>query len=308
MRFRALLLAVGLVVVSQPAWAALIAYEGFTPTFPAFNGGIGFSGPWSPGAFTSLASDYLTSGNSLSYDGLQTSGGSVFSMASSDFNGATRNLAQALGANNTTVYVSVLLQPQGTLNIGPANGFFGLTLNGSLGSGSNVDALFMGKPGGGATGQYVLEQVGGSGQVTSGVAAVVGQTAFLVVKAQFLSGNDRFTLYTNPIIGAPEPTSGVSKTDLDLGTVSGVSLLSTGSFAVDEIRIGTTYADVTPAALIPEPTTGILFLGGLVAAGMGAARTAALGGRGLDRLVRVIWVARQLGHVARRRRVARGFR
>ena len=32
--------------------------------------------------------------------------------------------------------------------------------------------------------------------------------------------------------------------DLDLGLVSKIGLYSTGAFAVDEVRIGTTYADV----------------------------------------------------------------
>jgi hypothetical protein len=68
------------------------------------------------------------------------------------------------------------------------------------------------------------------------------------VKAQFLNGHDIFTLYVNPVPGDSEPTSGAVKSDLDLGVVSAVGIYSTGGFAVDEIRIGTTFADVTPAA------------------------------------------------------------
>ena len=37
------------------------------------------------------------------------------------------------------------------------------------------------------------------------------------------------------------------KADLDLGTVSRIGIYSTGAFAIDEIRIGTTYADVLPS-------------------------------------------------------------
>src|SRR5262249_38052571 len=135
-----------------------------------------------------------------------------------------------------------LIQPQGTLDEGILNGFFGLTLNIGFG-----EALFIGKPGGAR--EYVLETEGGAGQVSSGTPTVVGETALLVVKAEFLPGPDRFTLYTNPVPGDPEPTSGVVKADLDLGVVSLVGTLSTGGFAVDEIRIGTTYADVVPPAL-----------------------------------------------------------
>ncbi len=112
--------------------------------------------------------------------GLLVGGGSVSGAASSAINGAIRPLAQSLGPDNTTVYFSFLIRPQGTLNSGVLNGFFGLTLNGSLGN-----DLFIGKPGGGMDTQYVLETRGGGGQIPSGTSAVVDQTALLVVKAQF---------------------------------------------------------------------------------------------------------------------------
>src|SRR5713101_44508 len=254
MRFRSvyvsvLMLAAALAVMSQLAWASQIVYEGFNLTFPAYNSGAGFSGAWATGGFNAFASGYTANGKSLSYineqgnsAALQTSGGSVSGEAFSAINGAVRHLAQSLGVNNTTVYVSFLIRPNGTLNDGVFNGFFGLTLNGSLGN-----DLFIGKPGGGAEEQYVLETRGGFGQVPSGTPTVVGQTTFLVLKAQFLPGNDVFTLYNNPTPGAPEPTSGVVKTDLDLGLVSTVGIYSTGAFTIDEIRIGTTYAEVAPA-------------------------------------------------------------
>ncbi len=161
--------------------------------------------------------------------------------AFSAINGAIRSLAGPLGQDNTTVYLSFLLQPQGTLNNGLFGGFFGLTLNGQ------GNDLFIGKPGGGpGAEEYVLETRGGSGQVSSGTPAVVGRTAFLVVKAEFLPGNDVFTLYTNPDPRDPEPADGVTKTDLNLGVVSRVGIYTTGALAVDEIRIGTTYEDVVP--------------------------------------------------------------
>ena len=242
-RFAFLLgMAAALLLVGQPVRASVISYEGFSLTFPVYNTGTGLSGAWSQGGFNAFASNYGASGSSLSYLGLPTSGGSVSGVASLEINGAIRHLAQPLGADNTTVYVSVLLQPQGTLNAGILSGYFGITLNGSLGN-----DLFIGKPGGGAEGQYVVETRGGSGQVSSGVSAVIGHTALLVLKAQFLPGTDLFTLYTNPTPGAPEPTSGVTKSDLNLGTVSILGIYSTGGFAVDEIRIGTTYADVVPS-------------------------------------------------------------
>jgi len=229
--------------MSQPARASQIAYEGFGQSFPIYaNDGTGFSGPWAQGGFNVFASGYTANEDSLFYPALQDStGGSISGGAFSAINGAIRNLSQPLGADNTTVYLSFLLRPDGALGNGIFNGFFGVTLNGSL-----FNDLFIGKPGGGATGQYVLETRGGFGQVPSGTSADEGRTSLLVVKAQFLPGNDIFTLYTNPTPGRPEPTSGAVKSDLDLGVVSKIGIYSSGAFTVDEIRIGTTYDDVVP--------------------------------------------------------------
>ncbi|HUK53991.1 MAG TPA: hypothetical protein VL099_11935 [Candidatus Binatia bacterium] len=231
------------VALGQLALASETVYDGFNHSFPVYAaGGAGFSAPWVQGGFNAFSSDYSYERHSLCYPDLQRSGGSVSGQAESEINGMIRNLEQTLGADGTTVYVSFLLEPRGKLNDGVFDGFFGVTLNGSLGN-----DLFIGKPGGGATGQYVLETRGGFGQVPSGTATVVGRAVLLVVKAQFRPGNDLFTLYVDPKAGGSEPATSVVKADLDLGTVDHIGVYSTGAFAVDEIRIGTAFTDVVPA-------------------------------------------------------------
>ena len=226
----------------QPLFAQQ-SYEGFALTFPAYNTGTGLSGAWALGGFNAFAAGYTSAEDSLSFPGLVTSGGRVEAAAFNAINGARRNLAVPLGANNTTRYLSVLLRPLGTLHGGVFNGFFGITLAGGPGN-----ELFVGKPGGLATGEYVIEHRGGFGQVSSGVPTVAGETALLVVRMEFLAGNDIFTLYVNPKPGDPEPAAGAVKSDLDLVVANVLGIYSTGAFAVDEIRIGNTYAEVTPAA------------------------------------------------------------
>lgn len=233
------------IVVATQAGASEIAYEGFRQSFPIYaNSGTGFAGAWTQGGFNAFASGYIAREQSLCFKHLRAGeGGSVTGDAFPAINGAVRTLAQSLGVPGTTVYLSFLLQPRGSLNEGVFNGFFGLTLNGNAGN-----DLFIGKPGGGMTEQYVLEHRGGFGQISSGVPTVVGRAVLLVLKAQFQAGPDVFTLYVNPTPGQPEPGSSVVKTDLDLGTVARIGIYSTGAFAIDEIRIGTTYADVVPKA------------------------------------------------------------
>jgi hypothetical protein len=152
--------------------------------------------------------------------------------------GFVQYLALLQAKDGITIYLSFLIQPQFNLNGNNEYNYFGITLNGEL------NQLFIGKPGAEATDKYVIETIYGSGQVPSGIAPSVGHTAFIVVKAQLLSGNDAFTLYVNP--GQSEPASGAIKTDLDIGSLSGVGIYSYGApFCVDEIRVGTTYKDVS---------------------------------------------------------------
>ena len=222
--------AVALVGLHPAALASVLAYESFTPGFPVYaGGGTGFETAAWAGAGNTL------SATSLCRIGLQTKGGSLLSESNG---GISRNLTAPLGVAGTTVYISFLIQPQSDLS---GFGYSGLFV------GSATSTLFIGKPGNGATGLYVMESFGGAGQVASNVPVVPGSTTLLVLKAEFTAANEKFTLYANPVPGAAEPPNGVVKTDLDVGTVQGLSLYSIGhTFAFDEIRVGTTYADVVP--------------------------------------------------------------
>ena len=176
--------------------------------------------------------------------------------------GIVRNFASPLGAAGTTRYVSFLMRPEGTLNTGAFNGFFGLYLNASTGN-----DMFIGKPGNGPLNQFTLETRGGTMQAASGVNINAQQTYLLVVRADFTASNDRFTLYANPSVGSAEPALGTVKNDSDVGAVGGVTLYSTGAYSLDEIRVGTTFADVTPlasGASVPEPGAVLSGLTGLI--------------------------------------------
>jgi hypothetical protein len=240
------------------AEAALLAYDGFDYA-PAGsdllgrNGGFGFLTAWRPGGFNASNNmNYDIQSGSLSFDGLVTTGNRVQTNSVGAIAGLTRDFITPLAVPGTTRYASFLLRPEGQLNGGAFNGFFGVVLEQPF-----EPELFIGKPGGAAINRYALEDRGGTLQVASSVAPVVGQTVFLVLKAQFAAGNDQFTLYINPVPGAAEPATGVVKNNSNVATVTGLTIYSTGAFSIDEFRLGETFADVAP---IPEPATSLMAL------------------------------------------------
>lgn len=243
-----------LILSPTAAKAALLAYDGFNYA-PAGSdvlgqsGGAGFGASWLAGGFNaSEHANYDVQSGSLTFGNLLTGGNRSQTSATASIAGLTRDLLTPLGTAGTTRYVSFLARPEVTLDAGAFNGFLGLALEQS-----GEPELFIGKPGGGTTDRYVLEDRGGAAQVSSSVAPVLDQTALLVVKAEFMAGADQFTLYVNPVPGAAEPATGIVKNDSDAGTVSGLTIYSTGAFSMDEIRVGETFADVTP---VIEPVHG----------------------------------------------------
>lgn len=254
------------VASAAPASAALSAYDGFTQGAAGTGllgqgGGTGFSGTWAAGGFNASSNaNYVLGSGSLSFGNLATSGGRVTTASTSAIAGLYRPLASAMGIDGTTRYFSFLVRPEGTMNEGAAGGFFGLVLEQS-----GEPELYTGK--GGNPARYLIENRGGPLEPAAPVTPVIGETAFLVVKAQFAAGNDTFTLYANPTPGGAEPSAGVVKNNADMGSVTGLTIYSTGAFSLDELRVGDTYADVTP---VPEPHA--LALAGVIAGGLLARR------------------------------------
>lgn len=253
-----------LVALAAPTSAALIAYEPFDydpvgSDLLGKNGASGFLGPWRAGGFNaSISNNYDIEDDAMSFGQLLVTGHTIRTQAVGAIAGLTRDLAAPLGQSDSTVYFSFLIQPEGTLHGGAFNGFMGLVLESA-----GEPELYVGKPGGGAIDRWVLEDRGGARQHASSVLTAIGGTALLVVKAEFSTlGNDAFTLYVNPTPGAPEPATGVVKNDATFGVVNGLTIYSTGAMRIDELRVGQTFADVTP---IPEPGTLGLVLAAMFA-------------------------------------------
>jgi hypothetical protein len=221
-----------------------LVYDGFNypvgTSLSGENGGSGWGAPWD--SSRSALGVNVTQG--LAFKNLISSPGSVTSDPALPGSVAfyTRQLSATYGADNTTLYMSVLLRPNAGF------GFYG---------GINLDGIFIGKSG--TTNTYGIEDANNNISSTS-VTPVVGTTVFLVLRANFQPGNDRFSLYVDPTPGGPEPVvPDAVKTNYDLPPANNIFINNAGGWTTDEIRLGSTFASVAPA---PEPAALALFAGG----------------------------------------------
>jgi hypothetical protein len=219
--------------------AGLIAYEPFgytaSSTLDTQAGGSGFSGGWSSSTGTAtVASPGLT------YSGLATVGNRVTTTVSNTT--YTRSLLTSLGSVTGTYYFSVILRPDNANNSNGAE----FALVGSTAS------LYLGKP---TTGNnYVLDTVGNGGggsQSVSSTVATSGTAVLMVLRADLVAGAaDSFKLYLNPSLLAEPGSADATKSSYEVGNITGVQFTGNLGFSLDELRVGSTYADV-----VPEPGT-----------------------------------------------------
>jgi len=209
----------------------------------AASGGTGWSTPWNaPGAKVILDTKTPFLGK------LVASGKAVGLFANpTQFLTADRTTSFTFGQPGTTQWFSFLItrvhfNPAGTTP--PAYG--GLSFGANPG-------LFVGDIGNGHWG------MDNSGKSLSGFvnASRVAENAptFLVVRADFHRDADKFTLYQNPTPGLAEPDiPGLVKQDVEISRSNLIQLAygNGNAYVVDEIRLGSTYAEVAPS-LTPAP-------------------------------------------------------
>jgi len=252
--------------------AALVLYEGFdypsATSFTGSTGGTGWSGAWTlaggtggvvgtPGfGYTDAGGDILTtSGN---YGSANSSGAGTLSL--------TRTFA---AITSGTVWMSFL-----------ANGSTGnFSVGVQLFNGSGGNGVVIGKNSN-ATNKtdWGIRPLGNgaisSDFVDSGVAMPgTSGTPTLVVLAVTLSGsgltnhNDVVQVFLNPSLNSTPTTPDATFSTATIGSLSkiGANSASGSTFNLDEFRLGSSFADVTPYT-VPEPKAAALLGLGLVGA------------------------------------------
>lgn len=253
----ALMAGLSLFAIRQ-ADAALQIYESFDyapgTDLADLDGGTGFgTRAWASDPDLS----WMTNG-SLSYPGLATVGNAVATSPSIDFTGNTpiRRISSPLtGVNGQTTWSSFLLRIDSAEGVGTEDDLAWFQMRPS-GAGMGVRVGIWADGGG----QMVFGLSNTSGVKTlSNVTLSTGQT-YLVVASILWSnaGDETVSLFVNPALGA-EPLVPNLSYSLDFGVLAieriGLqSSMHTPSTTIfDELKIGTSFADVISVA-IPEPS------------------------------------------------------
>ena len=235
----------------QSAHATLLFSEPFGQTPGALGGAVntGNSTAWA-GGNNGLN---IVSGN-LTYSGLADQGGNELSIT----NGSAGSSINTF-ANQTTgqVYYSFLFDP---IVVDGGNNYFTALNPGTSAPNGGSDAIdAYSYP----SGKIYLRANPASATAGTGAALTIG-TTYLIVEEIDLDAKTA-SLWIDPTPGAGAPTatatlSGITATAVD--DIGFKAATGTGSYLVDNLLIGTTWADVTPAA-VPEPSTVTLALAGL---------------------------------------------
>lgn len=249
----------------QHADATLLFEDGFNYN----DGSLGASDVSPPGlsgnAWAGGNSHIVVTNFNLTYPGLQNLGGN--------------GLQDTWGINSGTVYNTYANQTSGSIyysflldaTVAPSGTNYLTSLNpGTSTPNGSGDALQVDVGAVGSGYEVGLRTAGASLTLDPFTLLTAGNT-YLVVAEFTFGGNGTASLYVDPIPGGSQGPADVTLTGN--GTVSAIDDVGfkaqssgTGTFLIDNLMIGTTWADVTPAVtLTPEPQSYALMLAGFMA-------------------------------------------
>lgn len=271
-------LAAGLLALAAvPANADLIAYEGFkynpAETLAAKTGGKGWGLNWSIDGSNSVQG-VVRAGSLNGNQSIATAGhgatlgnGSIYARALSTTLGTT--------GSTTTRWVSLLFLAKNATGNESRIGFYsgmndgkkdpevipgentdGNTTTTSSGNGV-AQVINLGRSNADTADTICLYPTNASTTFSSsGISTPRGTVAAFLLLRFDLNGSaspDTVSLWVNPVIKSGEAALGAAQatwTTSDLDPINGFRLQagSTGAYSADEMRIGTTFADVTPVA------------------------------------------------------------
>lgn len=260
-RFCALLIGTACVLLFQSAHATLLKYDAFNYTD---NEGIGYGSSaanWNVGNSTGTGAWTNRTSAALSYSGLATSSGIGVRVNVSPSSNRDRGtqFSATIGPDNPNVYCSFLMNVASAPNGNKLVAYFrSNTSAGTPAVGIWLDSNMRLGISKGTTSATLIGYMSGSVSLNT--------TNFIVARYHYVDGNDNpgdsVALWLNPHLGTftapeafiPPPTVstnyGSSQTTIQsfmLANRAAGNGAALADISLDELRIGTTWADVTPA-------------------------------------------------------------
>jgi Putative metal-binding motif/Secretion system C-terminal sorting domain len=241
----------------------ILSLNAFAQAFESFNfTGLASANGWAVHSGTTGPVTALTtpsgSGSSLSYTGLEASAGNRVSISGS----VAEDINKPISVTGTSIYFSFLLNVTDLSNMNASGSYF---IHLGANNSTNVFQIFIPRVHialGTNPNQFklgILNTTGGTAAQPTFMTQEFNPntTYFVVVKASATNVGDPITasLWVNPIPGAAEPAAGVISTGGTSGWPSNPPIAiclrqstGIGTLEVDEIRVGTTWAAVTPSS------------------------------------------------------------
>jgi hypothetical protein len=241
----------------------ILSINAFAQAFESFNfTGLASANGWAVHSGTTGPVTALTtpsgSGSSLSYTGLEASAGNRVSISGS----VAEDINKPISVTGTSIYFSFLLNVTDLSNMNASGSYF---IHLGANNSTNVFQIFIPRVHialGTNPNQFklgILNTTGGTAAQPTFMTQEFNPntTYFVVVKASATNVGDPITasLWVNPIPGAAEPAAGVISTGGTSGWPSNPPIAiclrqstGIGTLEVDEIRVGTTWAAVTPSS------------------------------------------------------------
>jgi hypothetical protein len=250
---------VGMAAAGSTVKAALIAYDGFETTTGPLNtqsGGSSWSTNWTAVSGINVVANPLT----YSSGSVAVNGGSNVAEITGAID-STSAASRSFAAQSGTVYFSFLFRSNaGTVDV---NDFVHFMMNndavntnsGGIGKITTSSTFFGARIGG-----------GNGGDTTDSAATFAAATTyFLVGKVSKVSSTNfnRVELFVNPSSdiepGSPSVTDNGDSlnSSMPFFSLRTVNMDADDRYQFDELRVGTTFADVVP---IPEPSTWMLLI------------------------------------------------
>ena len=264
-----MIIVVLLVGLSSAGWAQVLLYEGFDYAAAAYIGGNGDAGTSSNNWTThSVVAGHTTTidiaDGSLTYTGLAASTGNKVNFFS-NANATDRDINRAFTSTATTLYYSALVNIADNSQIAlTADNYFmsfGSTQGASVpGLGARLGVV---KSASGTNFQFIIANTSSPSPAVvvysvGGTDLNFGTTYLVVVKYDKSTTPTTSTMWVNPsALGGAEPTGGISNnsgtnafTSFAAGSICIRNNGATPKAFIDEIRVGATWADVTPISSV----------------------------------------------------------